>query len=70
MYDKKQDLIDIGLLNKEGVEDKLIGYISKPCANCGRQRAEEYKSGMIVCEKCGWDQRMNCYVEDKYYQPI
>ena len=67
-FDCIEDLIDHGLLNKNGQEDEIIGYTGKPCVNCGRMRVEEYKSGMLVCEKCNWDQIDNEHVQDDYYR--
>jgi len=40
---------------------KLIGYINKVCANCGRLRVELYENRDKICEKCNWNQDKNEY---------
>lgn len=69
-YDNKQELIDMGCLNKDGIADKLIGYSPDhiKCKCCNRNRVEVYESGMMVCEKCNWDQVNNEFVTDYYYK--
>jgi ribosomal protein L37AE/L43A len=69
-YESKEELIEAGLLNKEGIEDICIGYTGKECIHCNRYRVELYKSGIQVCEKCGTDQSTGEYVNDKYYSPF
>jgi ribosomal protein L37AE/L43A len=68
-YQTKEELIEAGLLNKDGFEDISMGYTGKECVHCGRHRVVRYKSGMQVCEKCGTDQSTKEYVNDKYYSP-
>lgn len=42
-----------------------LGYIDKPCPNCGRLRVEFWSCGKKICEKCGWCIQDNDYfVED------
>lgn len=70
MFEFDEDyLIEIGMLNKHGKEDKIIGYQPQDCINCGRHRVELYESGMLVCEKCGFNQKTKEYVDDRYYSP-
>jgi len=66
-YDSVEDLINIGMLNEDGLEDELIGYTCDECMNCGRIRVEIYKSGKKICEKCDYDQDLKNFTHDKYY---
>ncbi len=68
-YQSKEELIEAGLLNRDGIKDISMGYIRKECVHCSRYRVERYKSGIEVCEKCGTDQSTREYVNDKYYSP-
>lgn len=69
-YETDEELIEAGLLNKQGKKDKWIKYSNKDCVNCGRYRVGIYESEMQVCEKCGTDQATGKYVKDKYYDPF
>jgi len=48
----------------------LIGYIDKPCVNCGRYRVEKFSTGIEVCEKCGVDQRTKEGYINKYGRAV
>lgn len=69
-YSTEEDLINAGMLNQNGVKDKLIEYTANECINCGRMRVERYESGMEVCEKCDTDQKTGEYVTDRYYSNL
>ena len=48
-YQSKEDLIEAGLLNKEGKEDRILpSYATEDCVCCGRHRVLVYESGMKV----------------------
>jgi len=69
-YQSKEDLIEAGLLNKEGKEDRILpSYATEDCVCCGRHRVLVYESGIKVCEKCGTDQSTGDFVKDRYYYP-
>ena len=70
-FQSEEDLIAIGLLNKDGKEDKILPYYaSEDCVCCGRHRVLLWESGMKVCEKCGTDQSTGDFVKDRYYSPF
>jgi len=50
----------------EDIKGKLIGYTDKECCNCGRLRVEEFDSGVLICEKCGTDQKTKETYENQY----
>ena len=39
-------------------------YIRKPCVKCGRHRVEHWSKGFDICEKCGWCEQLNQYIND------
>lgn len=43
--------------NFRKVLGEYLGYIDKPCCNCGRYRVQKFSSGALVCEKCCVDQK-------------
>ena len=39
-------------------------YIRKPCEKCGRHRVEHWSKGFDICEKCGWCEQLNEYIDE------
>lgn len=42
---------------------ECFGYRKTPCTNCGRHRVERYENGKSVCEKCGWCDEDEMYID-------